>query len=145
MHTHVTNTYAQLHAHEHSHIHAQNTHTDLWTHTLFPTSDSITLSMWGCSLLLFSPHNNHEFFPRRSAFLQSCHSSPDGHVVVLRFLCHTCKAWPGLRIRNFNYSPRFVPVWIPADGGGLSLHFIMGVDEPWALPTQSLRNALSLF
>lgn len=85
--------------------------------------------MWGCSLLLFSPHNNHEFFPRRSAFLQGCHSSPGGHVVVLRFLCHTCKAWPGLGIHNFNHSPRFVPVWIPADGGGLSLHFIMGVDR----------------
>ena len=107
----------------------RHTHRLVDTHTLFPTSDSIPLSMWGCSLLLFSPHNNHEFFPRRSAFLQGCRSSPGGHVVVLRFLCHTCKAWPGLGIHNFNYSPRFVPVSIPPDGGGLSFHFIMGVDR----------------
>ena len=63
MHTHVTNTYAQLHAHEHSHIHAQNTHTDLWTHTLFPTSDSITLSMWVAACSYFHLTIIMNFFP----------------------------------------------------------------------------------
>ena len=84
--------------------------------------------MWGCSLLSFSPHNDHECFPRKSAFRQGCRSSPGGHVVVLRFLCHTCKAWPGLGIYNFNYSPRFVQVCIATDGGGFCLHFTTGVD-----------------
>ena len=142
MHTHVTNTYAQPQAYEHSHT-CTDTHTDLWTHTHFFPQAIASHSPCGVAVCSYFPLTIiTNFFPGGLPSSRAAAPLLVGMWLFWGFSVTHARLGLGwgytilITHQDLCWFP--FPLMVEASLSTSSWEWT----EPWALPTQSLRNAV---